>query len=281
MILAVVVVGLFAASAANADVLTTGPTSTLYITDYENGPSVLWTVQGGTGVITGTQMAGASDTAIAVTSTIKTLALNLNTGLTTTGYQYTLNGAFTGTTYPAPAAVQNAAFFDGASDGTNNYAVDAIAGTVYKFNGNWGNPQVLFTSSIAAQDYFLGIAYNTADNTLWFTDDDNSTVYHYSLSGALLGSFALAGTNPGEDYTGLALDPADGTLWTYLSANGHDFSGLQQYSQTGVLLSDFAFPHYVNGMEFAEATPTPIPSALLLFAPGLAGLAFVRRRFGK
>jgi len=29
------------------------------------------------------------------------------------------------------------------------------------------------------------------------------------------------------------------------------------------------------------AAPTPIPSALLLFGPGLAGLAFVRRRFGK
>jgi hypothetical protein len=69
----------------------------------------------------------------------------------TTGYQYTLNGTFTGTTYPVTnAAVQNAVFYDGASDGANNYAVDALTGTVYKFNGNWGNPQVLFTSSIGA-----------------------------------------------------------------------------------------------------------------------------------
>jgi hypothetical protein len=101
------------------------------------------------------------------------------------------------------------------------------------------------------------------------------------LSGALLGAFALAGTNPGDDYQCLALDPADRTLWTYLSGNGSDFSGLQQYSQTGVLLSDFTFQHFAVGMEFAEATPTPIPGALLLFGPGLVGLAAVRRRFGK
>jgi len=92
------------------------------------------------------------------------------------------------------------------------------------------------------------------------------------LSGALLGTFGLVGGS----YQGLALDPADGTLWTY---NGID--AIEQYSQTGDLLSSLAMPYNVASMEFAEATPTPIPGALMLFAPGLAGLAVIRRRFGK
>ena len=71
--------------------------------------------------------------------------------------------------------------------------------------------------------------------------------------------------------------PKDGTLWVF---NGID--SLEQYSQTGVLLSTFALPGSVTydgivGGEFA-VNPVPIPGALLLFAPGLAGLGIMRRR---
>lgn len=72
--LAVVAAGLFAVSTAHA-----APASTLYLTDSTNATSILWTVQGGTGVITSTPMTpNASDSPIAVTNTINTLGFSLN-----------------------------------------------------------------------------------------------------------------------------------------------------------------------------------------------------------
>src|SRR5208283_3606960 len=98
--------GLFAVSSAQA-----APTSTLYITGGDSLPNALLiTVQGGRGTITTTPMQAYIEQAIAITGTIKTLSINPDTVTTDTGYQYTLNGTFTGTTYPAPAAVQNAYF---------------------------------------------------------------------------------------------------------------------------------------------------------------------------
>jgi hypothetical protein len=49
-------------------------------------------------------------------------------------------------------------------------------------------------------------------------------------------------------------------------------------SQTATL--DRAYMYYTLFSPSAPA-PVPLPSALLLFGPGLAGLAFIRRRFGK
>ncbi len=274
--LAVVVSGLFAASAAHA-----APTSTLYLMDEQSQTTNLITIQGGTGITTITPLTtNASDGAIAVTSTINTLGENWNTGYPQTGYQYTLSGVPTGVTFSGPwsGPAATAYFEDGASDGTNNYSVDLYTNNVYKFNGNWGNPALLFndtTGNYAGYGGDMGITYDTKNNTLWISNYYSDTMYHYTLNGTLLGSFVTGGFAEG-----LALDPADGTLWLF---NGTE---LAQYSQTGVLLSTFATPasvelDLITGAEFAEATPTPIPGALLLFAPGLAGLAFVRRRFGK
>jgi len=272
VVLAVVVAGLFAVSAAHA-----APTSTLYMVDNTSGPpSQLWTVQGGTGVITSTPI-GAWDEAIAVTNTIKTLGWDWgDTGLGVSGSQYTLSGVPTGTTYsnPLPGSI----FFDGASDGTNNYSVDWNTGTVYKFNGSWANPTVLFTDNLGGAGD-KGITYDTTNNTLWLDNTWNNELYHYTLNGTLISSFLLNPDVSGDyAYSGLALDPADHTLWVWDGINS-----LEQFSQNGVLLSSLFVSNteQFQGMEFAEATPTPIPGALLLFGPGLAGLAFVRRRFGK
>jgi hypothetical protein len=273
VVLAFAVAGLFAVSAAHA-----APTSTLYLIDDGDFPtSELITVQGGTGTITTSALQGY-DAGLAVTNTIKTIGANSMTDGTSPGYQYTLSGAYTGTTYAVPSAVPNAQFYDGTTDGTNNYAVDWNTGIVWKFNGSWANPTQLFTAASGA----LGIAYDTTNNTLWVSDYSYSdgTMYHYSLTGALLGSFSL-NWNSNDTYEGLALDPADNTLWIWNGA-----AAFEQYSKNGALLSTFVLPSNfaydtIVGAEFAEATPTPIPSALLLFGPGLAGLAFVRRKFGK
>ena len=60
-----------------------------------------------------------------------------------------------------------------------------------------------------------------------------------------------------------------GGTWSQFAANDLAYDGTYA-SFTATALEDFA----VTG----EVTPTPIPSALLLLGPGLAGLAFMRRR---
>jgi hypothetical protein len=279
VVLAVVAAGLFAASAAHA-----APTSTLYITDesltpvsYNEFSNTLITIQGGTGAMSLTPMQGR-DAAIAVTTTIKTLVINtfVTPAVVGPGYQYTLNGTFTGTTYPVPSAVANAAFWDGTSDGTNNYAVDdSQTGNVWKFDGNWANPTLLFNSFGSA----TGIAYDAVNNSLWISTWQTGVMYDYSMTGTLLSQFApihANDTNDGWYYTPIAFDPADGTLWAF---NGNN---LEQYSTTGNLLSTFDLGacdgDNIYGMDFAQTAPVPIPSALLLLGPGLAGLAFLKRR---
>jgi sugar lactone lactonase YvrE len=127
----------------------------------------------------------------------------------------------------------------------------------------------------------IGIAYDTTNKTLWIDNYSTSQLYDYALNGTLLTTYQL---NPNNAYEGLAFDPADNTLWLY---NSSGVPALEQYSRTGTLLSTFALPDEFDynivsaGFAVPAAAPVPIPGALLLFAPGLAGLAFVRRRFGK
>ena len=180
VVLAAVAAGLLAASAAHA-----APTSTLHLVDSNDQPSVLYTVQGGTGTITSTPLTpNGFDSAIAVTSTIKTLGYNWISSVGSTGYQYTLSGVPTGTTYTNP--VPSAWFSDGASDGTNNYSVDYYSGTVYRFNSNWANPTPLFTDStpfgnvgITGISGDVGIAYDRTNNTIWLDNSYSETLLRF------------------------------------------------------------------------------------------------------
>ena len=95
---------------------------------------------------------------------------------------------------------------------------------------------------MAADRVDPGIAYDTTNNTLWMTNENDGTLYRFTLNGTLLSSIQL---NQNNFCLALALDPADHTLWVW---NG---SNLEQYSRAG---------------------------ALLLFALGLAGLAFMRKK---
>jgi hypothetical protein len=273
--LALTVVGLFAAPAVQATpTVGVAPTSTLYITDTQGWPytaSSLFILQGGTGTWTSVRLKGY-DQAIAVTDTIKTLS-GVSGG---SGYQYTLAGSPTGVTYPLTAGTYNG-FCDGASDGVNNYSVDTNTNIVWKFNGNWASPTELFQISGSSMPF--GITYDKTNSSLWIDTIDTGIMSDYTLKGTLLSSFALADTS-GWGYVGCALDPADNTLWV-LDTNTET---LEQYSKTGVLLNRVVIPPPYNnlmqtGMEFAMIpSAVPIPSALMLFGPGIAGLAFLRRK---
>lgn len=76
---------------------------------------------------------------------------------------------------------------------------------------------------------YLGITYDSSDNTLWISQFLSNSVEHCSLSGLLLGSFAAADST----LTSLALDPADGTLW--MGAQ-NTLGTFYQYSRSRTLL---------------------------------------------
>jgi T5SS/PEP-CTERM-associated repeat protein len=84
-----------------------------------------------------------------------------------------------------------------------------------------------------------------------------------------LSLFAGAGHSLNND---LEIWEFNGTSWSSFAANDLAYDGTYA-SFTTTALEDFA----VTG----EATPTPIPGALLLFGPGLAGLGLIRKRVFK
>jgi hypothetical protein len=131
----------------------------------------------------------------------------------------------------------------------------------------------LFALPGALQD-FLGVAYDPNNNSLWISGYQKDVIADYSLDGTLLSSFTT-----GQLYlTALAFDPADSTLWFNIGGNT-----LYQYSTSGELLQSGMPIGLPSGRgdagEFAEPiSSVPLPSALPLFASGLAGLGRLSRR---
>ncbi len=77
-----------------------------------------------------------------------------------------------------------------------------------------------------------------------------------------------------------ALDMIGGPT-TSMSSNWTEYSfnvtGTGSDKLTFSILQDSSFTNLTDVT--AEATPTPVPAALLLFGPGLAGIAVIRRKF--
>ena len=272
-------------SAASAQ----GPLSPLYVTGVKvvNGIHEYWIeVLQGSSVINGWQQYGMGnipsyppppyslplpvlESAIAVTSTIKTVGGSICSGACAPFpvYQagYSITGGFLGAsaiTVPDSGPGQHDYLYDGTTDGTHTYAIGTLSGNVYTFDSNWQNAVPLFVlPTLGTSSLWYGIAYDPAGNSLWVLDINNSTVRNYSLAGTLLSSFILtvpAGAANGAG--GLALDPADQTIWTSFGGYGRGPFFLAQYSKGGTLLSSQTYSAMssfdLTGMEFAMATLT-------------------------
>jgi hypothetical protein len=188
------------------------------------------------------------------------------------GAEYTLAGVATGVTYTNPMPVDigthaSLAMGGGTSDGTHNYIFDYFSGTVFETTLDFTNPVALFGAGGTA--VVSDISYDRENGSLWIAYGDGSHVYDYDLSGHVLSEIPTSNIATGNGM--VAFDPLDDTLWVDTTL------GLQHFTTTGTLLGSINRPDAIlRGGEFAE--PVPEPSALVLLAAGILGLAGLRAR---
>lgn len=248
------------------------PFSVYYLTAGDQGNN--HAVQGGAVVNSWAQQhpGNLGEYAIAVNSTVRTLG-NGNNGLGL-GAEYTLAGAYTGTDYVYPNT--SLRFYDGTTDGTFNYSVNFDNGDVYRMNGDWSSPTLLFNSLDVGGGNNLGITFDATDNSLWVSQWGGTNVLHFDVAGNSLGSFSAGFSS----ISSLAWDSADNTLWMGSQGKQGTF---YQFSKAGVLLDTKVIAALANentlGGEFAiHGHPVPEPGTMALLAGGAAGLLLVRRR---
>jgi len=174
-----------------------GPTSPYYVT--AAGDQNTTTVLRGTVVVFQWAQLGLREYPIAVVDDVRTLG-GSSGGI---GARYALDGSDLGDRYRFPSGIGSC--YDGATDGTSNYAVDFGNGGVWRFDRSWADGRMIF----ATAPFYLGITHDASDNTLWISAWFEDTIEHRTMDGKYLGRFTTGFTN----ISCLALDPADGTLW--------------------------------------------------------------------
>ncbi len=211
--------------------------------------------------------ANSNEYAIAVSGDVRTL-FNGNTG-GGLGSQYTLGGSYTGTNYAYPGGFR---FYDGATNGTSNYAVDFNNGNVIRMDRDWSNPSLLFSTLLQQE---LGITYDLGTNTMWTLGYGSGRVTNWTLGGGLISSFSTGRSATGS----LAMDYADGSLWLTSQSS---FGTLYQYSTSGAFLGStqgISGDNYLGGeFDAVASVTTPEPGSIVLLATGLLVVVPLARR---
>lgn len=238
-------------------------TSDLYLTDFSSAAT--WVVRGGQVVRQFNRSGTGQDTGCTVLATLRCVG----TYDGESGREYALEGTPLAATYP------NAGWdslYDAATDGTRFWSVahnDGDTGyALVEADANWGGIHVLFAPARRSS----GVAWDPETSSLWITNNvgGSDRVQRVDLAGNVL--FEFAAVHDGGGY-GLALDPADGTLWIpgAFGTRGQLF----QYSRTGALLQTVTLPALgdVVGAEFGGAgapgeqvIPTLGGASLAIFA---------------
>ena len=153
-----------------------------------------------------------------------------------------------------------------------------VNGSTYNYNYSW-NGSTDYGSNISAP----GSAYPGS------TSDEMAYLYYVDLGNKAFidvnGKFPQSGwglTNKGpfttlessEFWSSTQYAPQTGYAWTFDFTVGSQQFGVESGGGNGDALA-------VHSGDIGVPTPTPIPGALLLFGPGLLGLAVVGRRFKK
>lgn len=244
------IAGVFACS-AEAGV---GPVSEYYLV---SGDQDQIDVVQGLNIINTWAMAYGFEYAVAVDSTVRTLAAN--GGL---GGEYSLAGVPTGNTYPWPGFTT----WDSTTDGEHNYLVSWGGNEVYVTNADYSAPSVMY--SLPANDW-LGITYDPTNNSLWLAAHSGGDVINVDMGGNILSAFNTGLGNQAA----LALDHADGSLWLVEWTQNGDF---YQFDKSGNLLSTAHYAGLVGVNPLGGEFAIPGPAALPLLAAG--GLFATRRR---
>ena len=233
--------------------------STYYLTAGDQGTN--WAAQGGPALFSFGQSAGGGEYPIAVSGDIRTTG----PGPGGPGGQYDLGGNFTGTSYTGSLP---GSYWDGTTDGRNNYGVDWGVGGVYSTARDWSGATLMFTPTMSSQ--YLGITYDTSDDGLWISSWGTGSIEHYTKSGTLISAFNSGLFN----VTCLAYDPADGTLWMQ---EWGDFGHYQQFDRFGTKLSDVFYAMAGQNTLGGEFNIVPEPASMLALGAGLLALARRRR----
>jgi serine/threonine-protein kinase len=181
----------------------------------------------------------------------------------TTGGSFRLDG--TPIAVPVAPSAAICCFSDGTTDGRFNYSVrqdstllEPIGSralsppALYQFERDWSKPQALFP--LLPEGEYFGVAHSTAGDSFWLTRNtrNEGRIEHWSRQGALLSTRILV---PWADLMGLALDPADNTLWVTRPGSSGVLR-LENFDTAGRHLGslDVPWPHPVwrpGGAEFA------------------------------
>jgi hypothetical protein len=136
---------------------------------------------------------------------------------------------------------------------------DDVGGThaIYRidispFNGTADGTATFLFNGQSALEICDGVAWDTADDTIFQSPDISSTIYHYSLSGTLLGSFASPPGCPKN--SGLAIGGAS----LFASCNG-DLLVFQLNKSTGAVFNSFTYTG--TRTEDLECDPVSFPGS--------------------